>query len=85
VLIPGKPFCSRPKLESSVLEAATNQQRIVLLVERRSRLVKMTALRGKEFEHRTSGTAGAFIARLHGAGPMPCTSSHEEWSIGIRR
>ena len=35
VLIPGKPFCSRPLLESSVLEAATHQQRIVLLGERR--------------------------------------------------
>jgi len=35
VLMPGKPFCPRPQLESSVLEAATNQQRIVLLGERR--------------------------------------------------
>lgn len=35
VLIPGKPFCARPKLESSVLEAATHQHRIVLLGERR--------------------------------------------------
>ena len=35
VLVPGKPFCSRPQLESSVLEAATHQQRIVLLGERR--------------------------------------------------
>ena len=33
--MPGKPFCPRPQLESSVLEAATNQQRIVLLGERR--------------------------------------------------
>jgi len=35
VLIPGKPFCTRPQLESAVLEAAQNQQRIVLLGERR--------------------------------------------------
>src|ERR1700685_445298 len=30
VLIPGKPFCSRPQLESSVLEAAAHPQRILL-------------------------------------------------------
>jgi hypothetical protein len=35
VLIPGKPFCPRPLLESSVLEAATHQQRIVLMGDRR--------------------------------------------------
>jgi len=35
VLLPGKPFCSRPQLESSVLEAAADRQRIVLLGERR--------------------------------------------------
>ena len=35
VLRPGKPFCARPQLESSVLEAAAHQQRIVLLGERR--------------------------------------------------
>jgi uncharacterized protein len=35
VLVPGKPFCSRPALESSLLEAAANQQRIVLMGERR--------------------------------------------------
>ena len=35
VLVPGKPFCSRPRLESSVLEAASDRQRIVLLGERR--------------------------------------------------
>jgi AAA+ ATPase superfamily predicted ATPase len=35
VLAPGKPFCPRPDLESSVLEAAAHQQRIVLLGERR--------------------------------------------------
>ena len=29
--MPGRPFCSRPELESTVLEAAANQQRIVLL------------------------------------------------------
>jgi hypothetical protein len=48
VLIPGKPFCSRPQLESSVLEAATHQQRIVLLGERRmgkSSLVEHTLTR----------------------------------------
>jgi uncharacterized protein len=35
VLIRGRPFCPRPQLESSVLEAATHQQRVVLLGERR--------------------------------------------------
>jgi AAA+ ATPase superfamily predicted ATPase len=35
ILLPGKPFCSRPELEASVLEAAGSQQRIVLLGERR--------------------------------------------------
>ena len=35
VLMPGKPFCARPLLESSILEAANHQQRIVLLGERR--------------------------------------------------
>jgi len=35
VLVPGKPFCPRPQLESSVLEAAADRQRIVLLGERR--------------------------------------------------
>ena len=35
VLMPGRPFCSRPELESTVLEAAANQQRIVLLGDRR--------------------------------------------------
>ena len=48
VLIPGKPFCSRPQLESSVLEAAANQRRIVLLGERRmgkSSLVEHTLTR----------------------------------------
>src|SRR5258708_35074826 len=48
VLIPGKPFCSRPQLESSVLEAAVHQQRIVLLGERRmgkSSLVEHTLTR----------------------------------------
>src|SRR5260221_236552 len=48
VLIPGKSFCSRPKLESSVLEAAVHQQRIVLLGERRmgkSSLVEHTLTR----------------------------------------
>jgi hypothetical protein len=35
ILMPGKPFCSRPSLESSVLEATAHQQRIVLLGERR--------------------------------------------------
>src|SRR6202161_2055317 len=35
VLIPGTPFCSRPQLESSVIAAASHQQRIVLLGERR--------------------------------------------------
>jgi len=48
VLIPGKPFCSRPQLESSVLEAATYQRRIVLLGERRmgkSSLVEHTLTR----------------------------------------
>jgi len=48
VLIPGKPFCSRPQLESSVLEAAANQGRIVLLGERRmgkSSLVEHTLTR----------------------------------------
>src|SRR6266403_5032575 len=48
VLIPGKPFCSRPQLESSVLEAAVHQRRIVLLGERRmgkSSLVEHTLTR----------------------------------------
>jgi AAA+ ATPase superfamily predicted ATPase len=48
VLIPGKPFCSRPHLESSVLEGAPHQQRIVLLGERRmgkSSLVEHTLSR----------------------------------------
>ena len=48
VLIPGKPFCARPKLESSVPEAATHQHRIVLLGERRmgkSSLVEHTLMR----------------------------------------
>jgi AAA+ ATPase superfamily predicted ATPase len=48
VLIPGKPFCSRPKLESSVLEAAIHHQRIVLLGQRRmgkSSLVEHTLSR----------------------------------------
>jgi uncharacterized protein len=35
VLVPGKPFCSRPPLESSLLEAAAHQQRVVLMGERR--------------------------------------------------
>jgi len=35
VLIPGRPFCPRPQLEASVLEAAAHQQRLVLLGERR--------------------------------------------------
>ncbi len=35
VLVPGKPFCPRPRLEARVLEAAAHQQRIVLLGERR--------------------------------------------------
>lgn len=35
VLLPGKPFCPRPQLESSVVEAASNRQRVVLLGERR--------------------------------------------------
>lgn len=35
VLMPGRPFCSRPTLEAAVREAAANQQRIVLLGERR--------------------------------------------------
>jgi AAA+ ATPase superfamily predicted ATPase len=35
VLAPGRPFCARPPLEASVLEAAAHQQRIVLLGERR--------------------------------------------------
>ena len=50
VLMPGKPFCTRPQLESSVLQAAAHQQRIVLLGERRmgkSSLVEHT-LTGSE-------------------------------------
>jgi AAA+ ATPase superfamily predicted ATPase len=35
VLLPGRPFCARPALESSVLQAAKNQQRVVLLGDRR--------------------------------------------------
>jgi hypothetical protein len=35
VLLPDKPFCARPDLESRVLTAAGNQERIVLLGERR--------------------------------------------------
>jgi len=48
VLMPGKPFCPRPRLESSVLEAASHQQRIVLLGDRRmgkSSLVEHTLTR----------------------------------------
>src|SRR3984893_11087384 len=48
VLTPGNPFCPRPQLESSVLEAAANQRRIVLLGERRmgkSSLVEHTLTR----------------------------------------
>ncbi|GAC1309648.1 MAG: ATP-binding protein [Steroidobacteraceae bacterium] len=35
ILLPGKAFCPRPALESSVLEAAANQHRVVLLGDRR--------------------------------------------------
>jgi AAA+ ATPase superfamily predicted ATPase len=35
VLLPGRPFCARPKLEADVLQAANNQQRVVLLGDRR--------------------------------------------------
>lgn len=35
VLLPGRPFCPRPKLEAAVLQAARSRARIVLVGERR--------------------------------------------------
>jgi hypothetical protein len=35
VLLPGRPFCSRPKLEAAVLQAANDHARVVLLGDRR--------------------------------------------------
>jgi len=35
ILLPGRPFCVRPALETAVLQTATNHQRVVLLGDRR--------------------------------------------------
>jgi hypothetical protein len=35
VLLPGRPFCARPKLETAVLQAANDNARVVLLGDRR--------------------------------------------------
>jgi hypothetical protein len=35
ILLPGRPFCPRPELETAVVQAADSRQRIVLLGERR--------------------------------------------------
>jgi len=71
VLMPGKPFCPRPHLESAVADAAAHQQRIVLLGERRmgkSSLVEHTLTQPDSIlvaiDLRGLDSVGDFIDRL---------------------
>jgi hypothetical protein len=71
VLIPGRPFCSRPQLEASLREAAAHQQRLVLLGERRmgkSSLVEHTLARPDQIlvavDLRGLDSAQDFVDRL---------------------